>query len=172
MNIQESLEQEHSKAMTLRIIAYIGNDASRLEALMTCFFDKDWRICQRAAWAMSLVSEKHPTLIEPYLERILLNLRQPHHDAIRRNTMRLLNSLPTIPDSALGLAADAAFRFLEDPSVSIAVRAFSIRVLGEICLKEPDLKDELRILLEDLTTHETASGLLVSARDVLKQIQF
>ncbi len=167
MNIRESLEQEHSKAMTLRIVAYIGNDANRLEELMTCFFDGNWWMCQRAAWPMSFVGEKNPTLIEPYLERILLNLKQPHHDAISRNTMRLLRELPTIPDAVLGLAADAAFRFLEDPSVSIAVRAFSIRVLGKICLKEPDLKAELRILLEDIMANEKAPGLLVSSRDVL-----
>lgn len=172
MNIRQSLDQEHSKAMTLRIVAYIGNDASRLEELMTCFFDENWWMCQRAAWPMSLVGEKNPTLIEPYLERILLNLKQPHHEAIRRNTMRLLRELPTIPDAVIGLAADAAFRFLEDPSVSIAVRAFSIRVLGKICLKEPDLKDELRILLEDIMANEKAPGLLVSSRDVLKQIKF
>ncbi len=168
MNIRESLEQEHSKAQTLRIIAYIGHDASRLEELIDCFFDKEARICQRAAWAVGLMGEKQQTLVEPYLEKILLNLKQPHHDAIRRNTMRLLNSLPTIPDAVLGLAADTAFRFLEDPSVSIAVRAFSIRVLGKICLKEPDLKDELRILLEDIMANEKAPGLLVSSRDVLK----
>ena len=84
--------------------------------------------------------------------------------------MRLLNCLPTIPDAVLGLAADAAFRFLEDPSIPIAVRAFSIRILGKICLKEPDLKTELRILLEDMMAHETALGLLVAGRDVLKMM--
>ena len=170
MNIRESLEQEHSKTMTLRIMAYIGSDASRLEELMTCFFDENWWMCQKAAWAVSLVGEKHPTLIEPYLERILLNLKQAQHEAIRRNTMRLLKSLPTIPDHVLGLAADAAFRFLEDPSVSIAVRAFSIRVLGKICLKEPDLKAELRLILEDILAIEKAPGILVSSRDVLRTI--
>ena len=171
MNIRESLEQGHSKALTLRIIAYIGNDAHRLAELMACFFDKEWRICQRAAWAVGLIGEKQPTLIEPYLEQILLNLKQPHHEAILRNTMRLLHSLPDIPDAVLGLAADAAFRYLEDPSVSIAVRAFSIRVLGKICKKEPDLKEELRILLEDMLEFEKAPGIITSARDVLKQIR-
>ena len=105
------------------------------------------------------------------MEQILLNLKQPHHEAILRNTMRLLHSLPDIPDSVLGLAADAAFRYLEDPSVSIAVRAFSIRVLGKICKKEPDLKEELRILLEDMLEFEKAPGIITSGRDVLKQIR-
>jgi hypothetical protein len=170
MNIRESLEQEHSKALTLRIIAYIGSDTSRLAELMACFFDKEGRICQRAAWPVGLLGEKQPALIEPYLEQILLSLKQPHHDAISRNTMRLLNSLPDIPDAVIGLAADAAFKFLEDPSVPIAIRAFSIRILGKICRKEPDLKDELKALLEDVLEHEKAPGLIVSARDVLKQI--
>lgn len=138
---------------------------------MDCFFGRDWRICQRATWAVGLIGEKNPTLIAPYLEQILLNLKQPRHDAVLRNTMRLLHSLPDIPDDILELAADVAFRFLETPSVPTGIRAFSVRVLGKICLKEPDLKDELQVLIEDILVHETAPGIIVSGRDVLKQIK-
>jgi hypothetical protein len=171
MNIRESLEQEHSKALTLQIIAYIGNDASHIAELMACFFDKEWRICQRAAWAVGMIGEKQPSLIEPYLEQMLLNLRTPQHDAILRNTMRVLRDMPTIPDSILGLAADASFRFLETPSVAIAIRAFSMRVLEKICRKEPDLKGELRILIEEILEHEKAPALIAAGSDVLKQIK-
>jgi hypothetical protein len=170
MIIRESLEQEHSKTQTLRIVAYIGNDTTLMAELMACFFDKEWRICQRAAWAVGLIGEKKPHLIEPYLEKMLLHLKTPQHDAILRNTMRVLRDMPDIPENVLGLAVDVAFRFLEDPSVAIAIRAFSMRVLGKICRKEPDLKDELRVMIEDLLEHEKSAGLVSAGRDVLKQI--
>jgi hypothetical protein len=171
MNIRESLEKEHSKALTLRIIAYVGSDTSRMAELMTCFFDGEWRVCQRAAWAVGLIGEKHPQLIEPYLKQMLLNLTIPQHDAISRNTMRILRDMPDIPDDMLGLAADVSFRFLENPSVAIAIRAFSIRVLAKICKKEPELKDEVRALIEDILEHDKAPGIVSAGRDVLRQLK-
>ena len=75
MDIRESLEQGHSKALTLRIIAYIGNDADRLAELMKCFFDKEWRICQQAAWAVGLIGEKQPVVNRKFVRHpINLNL--------------------------------------------------------------------------------------------------
>ncbi len=171
MNIRENLEQEHSKALSLRIIDYIGNDTTRMSELMSCFFDKNARICQRSAWAVGMIGEKNAPLIEPYLEQMLLNLRTPQHDAILRNTMRVLRDLPEIPEPIIGLAADASFRFLETPSVALAIRSFSMRVLAKICKKEPDLKGELKALIEDILVHEKAPALVSAGRDVLKQIR-
>jgi hypothetical protein len=171
MNIRESLKQEHSKALTLRIIAYIGNDANRMAELMACFFDKEGRVSQRAAWAVGLIGAKQLQLIEPYLEQMLLKLKTPQHDAISRNTMRIMRDMQEIPNAVLGLAADVSFRFLENPSVAIAVRAFAMRVLAKVCKKEPELRDELRALIEDILEHDKAPGIVSAGKDVLKQLK-
>jgi hypothetical protein len=170
MNIRENLEQEHSKVMTLRILDYIGQDAERMAELMTCFFDEEWRICQRAAWAVGLLGETQPQLVEPYLEKMLQMVSTAKHDAILRNTMRVLRNMPEIPDNIVGLAADVSFRFLEDPSVPIAIRSFSMRVLAKICQKEPDLKNELRLMIEDILVHDKAPGIVTAGRDILKKM--
>jgi hypothetical protein len=171
MIIREHLELGHSKTLTLELVAFIGNDTARMTELMACFFDAEWRICQRAAWAVGMIGEEQPLLIEPFLEQMLLNLKTPQHDAILRNTMRVIHALPSIPVAVEGLTVDAAFRFLEDPSVSIAIRMFSMRILGKMCKKEPDLKPELRILLEDILENEKAPGVVGAAKDVLKKIR-
>jgi hypothetical protein len=171
MIIREHLDNGHSKILTDELVAFIGNNAERMTELMACFFDEEWRICQRAAWAVGLIGEQQASLIEPFLEQMLLNLKTPKHDAILRNTMRAIHALPTIPTEVEGLTVDAAFRFLEDPSVSIAIRMFSMRILGKMCKKEPDLKPELRILLEDILEHEKAPGVVGAARDVLRKIK-
>ena len=169
MNIREALEAEHSKAQAMRIVAYIGDDTARLDELMLLFFDNNYRISQRAAWSVSWLADSKPTLILPYLERMILNVKNEKlHPAIRRNTMRVLRELPEIPNNLLGLAADASFHFLENPSEAVAVRAFSMRVLHKICQKEPELRDELRLLLEDILQHETMPALISTARDILK----
>ena len=171
MNIKEALEAEHSKALTMRIIAYIGDDTERFDELMNCFFSENNRLCQRTAWAVGYFGEKNTALIAPYLERMLLNLNTPHHDAIVRNTMRVFRELPEIPDDLLGLTADVCFRYIMTPSVAIAIRAFAMRVLEKVCRKVPELKEELQLTIEDLLQHETAGGLVSSGRDVLKKLK-
>lgn len=170
MNLKEALNAEHSKALTLRIINYIGDDADRMAKLMDCFFSDQYRLCQRASWAVGYMAEKQPTLLEPYLERLILNLNNPVHDAIIRNTMRVFRDLPTIPDDLLGLTADVCFRYVTTPSVAVAIRSFAMRVLEKICRKVPELKEEMRMTIEDLMQHETAPAFTSAAKDVLKRI--
>ncbi len=170
MNIKQALEAEHSKALTLRIINYIGDDAERMAELMDCFFADQYRLCQRASWAVGYMAEKNPTLLEPYLERMILNLNNPVHDAIMRNTMRVFRDLPTIPDELLGITADVCFRYVTTPSVAVAIRSFAMRVLEKICRKVPELKEELRLTIEDLMQHEKAPAFTSAAKDVLKKI--
>ena len=170
MNIKQALDTEHSKALTLGIINYIGDDDDRMAELMACFFSDEIRLSQRASWAVGYMAEMNPTLIEPYLERMILNLNNPVHDAIMRNTMRVFRDLPTIPDDLLGLTADVCFRYVTTPSVAVAIRSFAMRVLEKICRKVPELSRELRLTLEDLMQHETAPALRAAARDVLKRI--
>ena len=168
-NILEGLQAEHSKAMTNRIAAYIGDDADKMSELMSCFFGNDMRVSQRAASCTCWVADKYPQLIEPYLEKMLLLSRTPNvHPAMPRNTMRILRELPEIPDAIIGLSTDTAFKFLETPSTPVAIRAFSMRVLYKISLKEPDLKNELKLIIETFLPHETLPGFISTAKDVLK----
>lgn len=170
--IKEALEAEHSKVLNLRIIAYIGDDAERFDELMNCFFSNNYRLCQRASWSVGDIGEKKTHLIEPYLERMLLKLNEPNiHDAIKRNTMRVFKALPEIPDDLLGLTADICFGYVTVPSVAVAIRAFSMRVLEKICRKVPELKEELRLTIEDLMQYETLPAFVSAGRDVLKKLK-
>ena len=170
MDIKQALEAEHSKALTFSIINYIGDDANRMAELMDCFFSDQYRLCQRASWAVGYMAEKQSRLLEPYLERMILNLNKPVHDAIMRNTMRVFRDLPTIPDELLGITADVCFRYVTTPSVAVAIRCFAMRVLEKICRKVPELKEEVRLIIKDLMQYETAPAFTSAAKDVLKKI--
>ena len=170
--IREALEAEHSSALNRRIIVYVGDDTERFDELMNCFFSDKYRLCQRASWSVGDIAQKKPHLFEPYLERMLKNLDTPkQHDAIKRNTMRVFKSLPEIPDDLLGLTADICFRYVTTPSVAVAIRAFAMRVLEKICQKVPELKEELRLTIENLLQYETQSAFVSAGREVLKKLK-
>jgi hypothetical protein len=173
MNIQAALESEHSKAQTLRIVEYIGDDKDRLEELMTCFFHNDgYRLNQRAAWPVSYIGEKYPHLLKPYLEKMLHYAQDAKvHPAIKRNTMRTLSLMPNVPENVLGLATDVAFNFLSNPSVPVAIRAYSMYFLSNVCQKIPELKEELRLTIEDFMQYDNTPAFKASAKAFLKQLK-
>jgi hypothetical protein len=168
MNLQKALLSEHSKAQTIKIVHFIGDNPERFKELMHLFFDPDYRTTQRAAWVMSGCVQKHPSLVTPYLNKMINNLRKPVHDAVKRNTVRVLQHLD-LPDKLMGKTADICFELLSTPSEAIAIKAFSMTVLLNITKKQPDLKNELRILIEDQIPYASA-GFLSRAKKTLKEL--
>jgi len=147
MNIKEALEAEHSKKQSHLIRDYIGKDKKKFATLMKLFFGPDEILNQRAAWTVWHCFENHPKMVFPYLEKMILNLEKPVHVAVKRNTVRIMEDLE-IPEELLGLAANVCFDLLANSNEGIAVRAFCMSVLYNICKREPELKNELKMLIE------------------------
>ena len=105
MNIVWEVLREHSKAMTYRIVTYVGNDPDRFGELVKAFLEGPYRVTQRSGWPLSYCVEHHPKLIRPHLRRIIKNLETPGlHDSVKRNTIRLLQFID-VPKSLQGAVA-------------------------------------------------------------------
>jgi hypothetical protein len=160
---------EHSKRQTMRIVRMVGDDAKRFTVLMDVFLNEEYRITQRAAWAVSYCAEAHPKLIRPYLRRMIENLKKPVHDAVKRNTVRVLQGID-LPTSLLGSAADVCFTFLQSVHEPAAIKANSITVLANICRKEPELKNEFRLILQQHMPFGSPA-IIARAKKVLKELE-
>ena len=169
MNLEIELLKAHSKPQATRIQRYVGDDPDRFAQLIAVFLKGQYQITQRAAWPISLCVEQHPDLVKPHLKVLVKNLSTPGiHDAVKRNTMRLLQFV-TIPKSLQGLAAEYCFRYLQDSTEPIAVRVFAMTVLASIAMEQPELKKELKLILEDQLPYGSA-GFVSRARKTLKQL--
>ncbi len=149
MNLASILSQKQSTERRDMIIDYIGSDKKRMEELMSLFFSDNLRMCQNASWPMTYIAEKYPHLIAPYLARMNEKLDNPKHNAVIRNTVRIWQFMD-IPEELEGPIYDRCFGYLADNNVAIAVRAFSVTVLFNLCVKFPDLKDELIEMMRDV----------------------
>ncbi len=155
MDIKEALLEEHSKAQTLRITKYINSDPNKFEVLMNLILNDEYRVVQRGSWVVRYCYEDEPNLILPYLEEIISKLRNPSHDAYKRNMLVILSEID-VPNKFIGELADICFDALENRSEAVAIRAHAISNLYNICFKEPDLANELKLLLEEFMPHESA----------------
>jgi hypothetical protein len=169
MDLESEILKEHSKRQAVRIASWISKDKKRFRQLMTLFLKGEYRITQRSAWIVSLCSDKHPELIRPYLKQMIRRMQEPGvHDAVKRNVIRILQFIE-IPDALLGEVTTVCFDYLVSPNEPIAVRVFSMTVLGNIAQKEPDLKHELQLIIEQQLTYGSL-GFCSRAKKVMKMI--
>jgi len=156
MDIKDQLLAEHSKANADLIREWIGEDKDRFAKLVSLFLENEYRVSQRAAMVLGHIHDSSPLLLQPFLPQIIKHLRQPDiHDAVKRNIVRILQNIE-IPEEHYGELADICFTWLEDPSVAVAIRVFSMTVLWNICQNVPELMPELRATIEDWLDYGSA----------------
>lgn len=149
--------KEHSKTHALKIANYACKSQKNFKELMQCFLDDEYRLAQRAAWSVSWAARKKPEMIAPHIRELVSVLRKKKvHDAVIRNSVRVLQDID-IPDEFHGEVMDACFHFLEKPSTAVAIKAFSLTTLFNLSKKYPEIKQELKLIIEDRLEHETAA---------------
>lgn len=171
MNIRNQLLITHSKANTQIIRVYIGLNNERLQELMDCFFSNEYRTSQRSAMVVSDIFDHHPLFIEPYLFQLIDNLNNPNqHIAIKRNTLRILQFV-TLPEDRISGLFDTCLTYIIAAYEPIAVKAFSMGVLLNICKLFPELKQEVIPVLEIELERNENPGIVSRGNKVLKTLR-
>jgi hypothetical protein len=172
MNLREQILSEHSKSNAVLIADWIGNNPQRFGALMQLLIKDEQKVVQRSAWVLSLVADKNPELITPYIEDMLaLSARANVHVAVRRNLTRLLHKFP-IPQNQHEAIMNLCFEWLMNPKETVAVRCYSMEILCNLSPTYPELKNELAHIIEDALVHqEVSAGFIASAKRNLKRLQ-
>jgi len=157
MNLREEILKSHSKAQCDKIVRWVGNSPDRMDQLVKLFKSSEYRVVQRAGWPLSYIAIAHPPLIKKHLPALvkLLN-KKPVPDAVTRNILRLLQTVP-LPASLQGIVMDACFRFIEDPTQAIAIKAFALTVVTGMAGDYPAIIPEIRLLIESQASSQTAA---------------
>ncbi len=169
MNLPLEIYHRYSKFHALKIVAWIGKDKERFEELMQLLFSDDEKIVLRASWLFSMCAEKHPQLIVPWLKKIIAGASAPNAPgAVKRNVVRTLQFV-SIPKSLQGKVVNLCFEFLKNPQEAVAVKAFSMTVLANIAQQQPDLKHEIKLVIEEMLPYGSG-GIISRGKKVLKQL--
>lgn len=170
MELRKEILAARYKEDSLAIAGWIGNDAKRFAQLMQLFLEDEYRVVQRSAWIISMVSDKHPELLTPHLPEMIARMETGGlPSAVKRNVLRVLQDR-TLPPELHGPLMNACFQYLEDPKEMIAIKAFSMTILSNLAVTYPEIKNEIRILLEDLLEHDPSPGVRSRAIKVMKAI--
>jgi len=169
MNLRQEILKEHSKAQCTKIVNWVGNSQQRFDELFDLFLEEEYRVTQRAGWPMSYCVITNPSFIKNHWKKLIDNLKKTDlHDAVKRNSIRFLQDME-IPEKYQGELMDICFKYLESPTEALAVKVFSMTVLGNLAKLYPEIKTELKLLIEEQLPNQSA-GFKARAKKVLKQI--
>ena len=170
MNLRTEILKENSKANSIRITSWIGNDPLKFDQLVQLFLNDEYRVVQRAAGMISKIAEQHPNLLQPYLTQLIKKANEANIPAaVKRNVVRLMQFIE-IPADVQGEAMELCFKLLSEPAETVAVHCFSMVVLFNLSKIYPDIKHELKMVIEDHMRHEVTAGFLSRAKKVLAQL--
>jgi hypothetical protein len=157
VNLREEILKEHSKPHALVIANHACKSKNNFKELMKYFLDDEYRLAQRAAWSVSWAARQKPEMIFPHIKDLVEVLHRKNvHDTVIRNSVRVLQEIE-IPEKYQGEVMDACFQFLESPSTAVAIKAFAMTTLFNLSKKYPEIKSELKLIIEDRLEHETAA---------------
>jgi hypothetical protein len=169
MDLRQTILADHSKATCNKIVKWIGNSQSRFDELFYLFLNDEYRVVQRAAWPLSFTVIAHPQLIKKHFAKLIKNLQQPKlHDSIKRNTIRLLQGI-TIPERFHGEIMNICFDYIVSPDEAVAIKAFSLTVLQNLSKQYPEIRQELKTIIEDRWDYESAA-FKSRAKKILKEL--
>ena len=156
MNIRDELlaDPKFSKYKASIIAAHAALSAANFKELMHCFLADHYRLAQRAAYSVSIASSGNTALIAPYIGVLVSQLKRTDvHDAVVRNSARILQNV-TIPDEFHGELMDACFTLIQNRSIPIAIRVFSLTSLFNLSGVYPEIRKELRVIIEESMDYE------------------
>ena len=157
MDLKKQILKEHSKEQCHKIVSWVGSDKNKFNELFHLFLHSAYRVTQRAAWPVSYCVIAHPHFMEHNYEALLANIRKPDlHDSIKRNTVRLLQSVD-IPERHEGAVMEICFKYVESPREAVAIKAFSLTVLGKLAKKYPEIVPEIKLIIEEQLPHQSAA---------------
>ena len=155
MNLREELLREHSKAQCNKIVQWVGSSEKRFQELFNLFLTDVYRVTQRAAWPVSYCVIAHPGFMKNNFGKLVTNLQKPDlHDSIKRNSVRFLKQID-IPEKFQGEIMEICFGYLASPKEAVAIKVFSLIVLGNLAKKYPEIIPEIKVLIEEQMPHQS-----------------
>ena len=129
-------------------IQHVGfSEEKFLELLELTLYEKD-PIAWRACWILDGSDEKNPGLAHKHISKIVQRLPDLASKGALRSLLRLLCRYK-ISEKDQGLLIDLCFGYMVSELYPVAVKVYSMQILYNHVLIYPELKEELKTVIQD-----------------------
>ncbi|MCL1867786.1 MAG: hypothetical protein FWF72_02390 [Paludibacter sp.] len=161
--------QPIGKPIILQIISEIERQPSDFQKLFDLIFYENKNIGWRAAWVADHLSRKHA---DWFSNRMKIQLMRFAQISIPSGHLRLCLSIllnAGLPDEISGDFINFCFENILNEKTAIAVKAQSVKILSEICKTEPDLRNEVEAVLQNIDIQNYTAGMKTVVKKFLNK---
>lgn len=153
-----------------QLVWEVEQDSQLLQILHDTAMADESLTANRALWVCEKLSEKHPSLFAPYYNELTDRLLTSSNDTARRLLLSILFNLPAPTPLPIHLL-NYCFNHLLNPKDSIAVQALCIKLAYQLCRQQPELQQELQVILENADSTLYSPGVQSAIRSTLRKLQ-
>lgn len=172
MTLSELILSEYNRVHADLVADYVIQNPGLLPEMLELVFKLEEPLSRRAAWSLRIVSQKKVGIVEPMVPRIINQIREVNDIPVLKLVLAVLVETE-IPEEYHGEVLQFTSEVLIDSNSSIACLIYSMDIFYKLSLKEPDLLNELRLMLEQIIPYgspgvKNKCGRLI--RKITKQI--
>ncbi len=164
----EHLNSKASKPETVSFSKYIIQHPYLINELYHLIFRTKIKGQWRAAWLFEHIFLENKDLIAPYIEDMIKRFPELKKDGIKRHFSKIL-AFSDINDLLNGEIINTCFDWIIAEETPVAVKANCMHILYNATKKYPELKPELKMILEE-QFHNNSAGFKSRAKKILKEI--
>jgi hypothetical protein len=168
MDYAEELSKELSRYNIDRVVSMIGGHPEAFSQLFRIFEESEPFLKPRVAWAVAIILDQYPYLGIPYQEQMSEILRNPLHPAVTRTIMRYFSQID-IQENLQGEIYEKSIKYLMETGCPPAIRVHSMQIMFNLGTQNPDLLNELKLVLEEILPYSDG-GVLNRGTKLLKKI--
>lgn len=158
------------KGMAFEILERIEEEPKLLNDLIEIILSDKHPEAWRAAWILDwYVRTYEKESAQAYINEFIILLDKTENNSLRGRLLKLFQSLNLNVDN-IGLLFDVSYRLFYNSNVPSFVTLYSMQILFLITRVEPELKNELIIILEDMIPHLSKSYIKKGAQKMLKKL--
>lgn len=151
-----------------QLVKEVEKDPSIVKELVKLTLGEDQTLSMRASWALQHISFSNAELVRKQIPSLVKFLhKEKQHTGAIRNVIRIIYEIG-VPEKYAGEVFDICIKYTKNATLPHAIRAFSITMLGQICLMYPELKPEVELILSELKTFPQPPSVNVRIRDTSK----
>lgn len=161
---------DSSKINGLMVTEYALKNKIFFENLFSIIISEEEKYSVRASYVLCLISSKNPEIIKPRIPELIEIINNVKNSGIKKNLLKIFVSYIRVEDEDhIGLLVDMCFRFIKSSVESIATRVYSMEILYKMTRLEPDLKNELILVLDEVIINSD-KAVLSCARKIRKRL--
>ena len=164
--LHNSLLQDKSDANLRQWGAQIVQQNLALVDLIT-LIHAEKKVATRFSWMLGGIVERDPERVRPVIPYLFRQRKAILIHNFERSLAKFF-ALAGIPEEIEGEAVEALFQWLMDPKVLLSTRIFAMAALDRYCVQQPELRHELRLVLERIVL-ENGGSLEKKARTILSR---